>query len=125
LDKKRGNNIINLIGGIKMGEQRKYSKAIKLLAVKLYYEKKIGSTTIAKELDIKDPKTVRHWIKEYKDKGEEAFGDTVDTKAILEEYTKISELIRMRERIEELEIENEYLKKLAIYRKGMRGSINI
>lgn len=108
-----------------MVEQRKYSKAIKLLAVKMYLEKDMGSTTIARELDIKDPKTVRNWIKEYKNKGEEAFGDTVDTKAILEEYTKISELIKMRERIEELEIENEYLKKLAIYRRGMKGSLDI
>ncbi|MGL5245758.1 MAG: hypothetical protein ACRC7R_11340 [Sarcina sp.] len=46
---------------------KKYTKDLKLKAVKMYLEDKIGSTTIAKELELSSERRVLLWVKRYKE----------------------------------------------------------
>lgn len=51
----------------------KYSKELKLKAVKMYLEEGLASTKIAKELGIPNKNTVMMWVKRYNELGEDYF----------------------------------------------------
>ena len=113
----------------KAQERRTYSKEFKLEAVRMYNEQGMGKKTITKELGVKDPKTVREWIRKYEKFGESAFDPKTkvnnkhahDAKRGRPKKDKES----LEERVKRLEIENEILKKTTKYfneldRKGSK-----
>ena len=51
-----------------------YPLATKLEAVRMYQEERKSYTEITEDLHIVDPERVRKWVREYRRKGETAFG---------------------------------------------------
>ncbi|MGL4990986.1 MAG: helix-turn-helix domain-containing protein [Sarcina sp.] len=49
---------------------KRYTKDIKFKAVQMYINDKIGSTTIAKKLELSSEKRVLLWVKRYKEFGD-------------------------------------------------------
>ncbi|SFD61794.1 transposase [Bacillus sp. UNCCL81] len=102
-----------------MGKIRKtYSKETKLKAINLYFEKDMGIRTIAKELDI-GYTTIQRWITHYKSEG---------IQGLEEKRGKSDSLFRRKvkrddendaEKINRLEAENAYLKKLLAAKRRM------
>ncbi len=57
------------------GKNQKYSKEIKLKAVKMYIGGELSAIQIAKELELTDSGRVYKWVALYKEKGETAFDE--------------------------------------------------
>lgn len=93
-----------------MKKYSKYTKELKLKAVKLYLSSNISAVSIAKSLDIKSDTQIHNWVKKYNQLGEKAF----DNKKVVKQYKSKKEkrLLSLKKENKILKIENEYLKKL-------------
>lgn len=93
-----------------MKKYSKYTKELKLKAVKLYLSSNISAVSIAKSLDIKSDTQIHNWVKKYNQLGEKAFDD----KKVVKQYKskKAKRLLSLKKENKILKIENEYLKKL-------------
>lgn len=93
-----------------MKKYSKYTKELKLKAVKLYLSSNISAVSIAKSLDIKSDTQIHNWVKKYNQLGEKAF----DNKKVVKQYKSKKEkrLLSLNKENKILKIENEYLKKL-------------
>lgn len=97
-----------------MNNNRKiYSKEYKVQAVKLTDESDKSITTVAKSLGI-IPTMLCRWVKEYEEFGEEAFSGNGKRKIFELENRKL------KKKVEELEIENEILKKFQGFLKAQK-----
>lgn len=93
-------------------KQKVYSKETKLLAVKMYLEDGMGSTRIAKELNLSSYRRVLLWVKRFQEFGEAGLDERRGNgrgahrgRPSKKESTVEDELLRLK-------AENEYLKKL-------------
>ena len=97
-----------------MNNNRKnYSKEYKVQAVKLTDESDKSITAVAKSLGI-IPTMLCRWVKEYEEFGEEAFSGNGRRKNFELENRKL------KRKVEELEIENEILKKFQGFLKAQK-----
>lgn len=89
------------------GVRKSYTKEFKMNAVYLMLSKKQSTSEICKMLDV-DRQTVHRWVSEFKANGEKAFED----KSVLpgNVLSKIQQ-----QKIADLEMENEILKKAIAY----------
>lgn len=87
-------------------ERKRYTKEFKLSAVYLMLGNVYEPKEVFKMLDV-DRQTVYRWVSEFKSKGETAFDD----KAVLPG----DEVRKLQERVADLEMENEILKKATAY----------
>lgn len=94
--------------------RKKYDKAYKLAAVKQVIEEGKKVSHVAKALGIL-PTMLSRWVYEFETHGDEAF--TGNGKPIA---NKDLEIKRLQNRLEELEMENEILKKVSGLLKGAR-----
>ncbi len=102
------------------GKSQRYSKEIKLNAVKMYTEEGLSAIQIAKELELTDKGRVYKWVALYKEKGETAFDEEIRGK--MRGPGKGRPRTRFdspEEKMKYLEMQNEILKKrLAAMWKG-------
>lgn len=90
---------------------KRYDRQFKLAAAKLVLEGEIPTKQISEELDVPD-NTLRRWATEYEREGEAAFpGSGSPTK------NKDYEILKLKKQIEELEMENDLLKKFRAFLK--------
>ncbi len=87
-------------------ERKRYSKEFKLSAVYLMLSNVYQPKEVFKMLDV-DRQTVYRWVAEFKAKGETAFND----KSVLPG----DEMRKLKDRVADLEMENEILKKATAY----------
>ena len=88
-----------------MTQRRKqYDKQFKISAAKVVLSGEMRATDLAKELGIKDS-TIRRWAKEYEEMGDAAFPGNGSPKV-----NKDYEIVKLKKKVEELELENELLK---------------
>ena len=96
-----------------MKKYNRYSKELKLKAVKLYLSSDISAENIAKTLGIKSDTQIHSWIKKYNQLGEKAF-EKKSSKIKKAPSLKEKKEINLKKENKNLKIENEYLKKLYI-----------
>ena len=94
-----------------MKKYNRYSKKLKLKAVKLYLSSDISAENIAKTLGIKSDTQIHSWIKKYNQLGEKAF-EKKSSKIKKAPSLKEKKEINLKKENELLKIENEYLKKV-------------
>ncbi len=94
-------------------ERTMYSRAMKLKAVKRYLDGNESIRLISVDLGLADPTILSGWIKKYQNGGEEALQTSYSRPnyALPEDRQKKIENQEIKERLEHLEAENEYLKK--------------
>jgi transposase len=90
-----------------MGRKAKYTREEKVAAVKLATESGRNVTSVANEYGV-HPNTIWKWKEQYTTNPVRAFTSQPDS-------SEAAELKRMKRRIEELEAENDFLKKAAAY----------
>lgn len=98
-------------------KQKTYSKEIKLKAVKMYLNDGLGSTRIAKELNLSSYKRVMLWAKNYREFGEVGLDERRGCTKSAERKRPRTRLETMEKELERLRAENEYLKKLAMLKR--------
>lgn len=91
-----------------------YSFDIKLKAVKMYLEEGIGSTTIAKELNLSCKNRVLLWVKRYKEFGVEGLKERRGCTKGLKQGRPLKRELSIEEENIRLKAEVEFLKKLLI-----------
>lgn len=91
-----------------------YSFDIKLKAVKMYLEEGIGSTTIAKELNLSSNKRVLLWVKRFNEFGEDGLRERRGTTRGLQKGRPRKRELSLEEENQRLKAEVEFLKKLLI-----------
>ena len=91
-----------------------YSFDIKLKAVKMYLDEGIGSTTIAKELNLSSSKRVLLWVKRYNELGEDGLRERRGTTRGLQKGRPRKRQLSLEEENQRLKVEVEFLKKLLI-----------
>ncbi|MGG2027692.1 transposase [Gottfriedia sp. S16(2024)] len=102
-----------------MGKIRKtYDKEFKLQAIKLYYEEGMGSNSIGKELGI-GISIVKRWINHYKREGIQGLEEKRGKATGFNKGRPRIEPLSDTEKIQRLEAENAYLKKLLALKKEM------
>lgn len=84
--------------------RKRYDKQFKISAAKVVLSGEMRVTDLAKELGIKDS-TLRRWAQEYEEMGDAAFPGNGSPK-----INKDYEIIKLKKKVEELELENELLK---------------
>lgn len=89
--------------------RKRYDKQFKIAAAKTVLSGEMSVVDLARELDIKDS-TLRRWAQEYEEMGESAFPGNGSPKV-----NKDYEIVKLRKKIEELERENELLKKFRAF----------
>ena len=94
-----------------MAIRKQYDRQFKLSAAKLVEDEQMTVLSLSKELGIKDT-TLRRWAHEYEELGDRAFPGQGFPKA-----SKDYEIVKLKKRIEELEMENELLKKFQAFLK--------
>ena len=87
--------------------RKRYDKQFKIAAAKTVLSGEIRVVDLAKELGIKDS-TLRRWAQEYEEMGEAAFHGSP-------RVNKDYEIVKLRKKVEELERENEMLKKFRAF----------
>ncbi len=87
--------------------RKRYDKQFKMAAAKVVLEGETTVIDLSRELGIKDA-TLRRWAKEYEEMGEDAFPGNG-----LPKINKDYEILKLRKQVEELERENELLKKIS------------
>ena len=94
-------------------EIKKYSREIKLKAIKRVYEGE-SQRQVAIDLGLSESTTLRDWIRIYKSKGEEGIKDSHSRSHYLLHEDRLNKIAvdSLKDRNEYLEAENEYLKKL-------------
>jgi len=90
---------------------KRYDRQFKLAAARLTLEGEAPVIKISRELEI-PPSTLRRWATEYEEHGEDAFPGNGNPR-----QNKDYEILKLRKRIEELEMENEILKKFRAFLK--------
>lgn len=90
-------------------KRKRYDKQFKIAAARVVLGGEMGAVDLARELGIKDS-TLRRWAQEYEEMGENAFPGNGSPKV-----NKDYEIVKLRKRIEELERENELLKKFRAF----------
>lgn len=93
-------------------KSKKYSLEIKLKAVKMYLEDGIGSTTIAKELQLSDKNRVLLWVKKFKEFGEAGLEEQRGKYKGINKGRPRKQKLSLEQENEKLRAEVEYLKKL-------------
>ena len=91
-----------------------YSFDIKLKAVKMYLEEGIGSTTIAKELNLSSNKRVLLWVKRFNEFREDGLRERRGTTRGLQKGRPRKRELSLEEENQRLKAEVEFLKKLLI-----------
>ena len=91
-----------------------YSFDIKFKPVKMYLEKGIGSTTIAKELNLSSNKRVLLWVKRYNEFGEDGLRERRGITRGLQKGRPRKRQLSLEEENQRLKAEVEFLKKLLI-----------
>ena len=92
-------------------KRKRYDRQFKLSAAKLIIDEAIPVKELSEELKVKDI-TLRRWSKEYEELGDRAFPGNGSPKP-----SKDYEIVKLRKRIEELEVENDILKKFQTFLK--------
>jgi len=95
---------------------KRYDRQFKLAAARLVLEGEAPVAQISRELEI-PLSTLRRWASEFEEHGEEAFPGNGNPR-----QNKDYEILKLRKRIEELEMENEILKKFRAFLKQERLS---
>ncbi len=90
-------------------KRKRFDKQFKIAAAKTVLNGEVKVVDLAKELDIKDA-TLRRWAQEYEEMGEAAFPGNGSPK-----LNKDYEIVKLRKKVEELEFENEMLKKFRAF----------
>jgi transposase len=103
-------------------EQRDYTREMKLIAIRRHLVDGESMRNIAVDLGLKDPGSLRDWVHKYKTEGEESIQTTRSRSNYLlsEERQDKIEDEAVKRRLEYLEAENEYLKKL--YSRMLEGN---
>lgn len=104
---------------------RIYTREEKLNAIKSVLSKEKSTREVALELAIPNPHTVQDWVKKFKEKGEEGVQISRGRKQYLLHADRQKYLANkeMTERLNALELENDYLKKsLALISKKNKQS---
>lgn len=91
-----------------------YSFDIKFKAVRMYLEEGIGSTTIAKELNLSSNKRVLLWVKRYNEFGEDGLRERRGITRGLQKVRPRKRQLSLEEENQRLKAEVEFLKKLLI-----------
>ena len=89
--------------------RKRYDKQFKIAAAKTVLSGEIRVVDLAKELGIKDS-TLRRWAQEYEEMGEAEFPGNGSPRV-----NKDYEIVKLRKKVEELERENEMLKKFRAF----------
>ena len=99
-----------------MTQKRKnYDRQFKLSASKLMIDEGMSVKELSEDLNVKDV-TLRRWSKEYEELGDRAFPGNGSPK-----LSKGYEIVKLKKKIEELEMENNILKKLQTFLKQGRA----
>ncbi len=91
--------------------RKRYDRQFKLSVSKLIIDEKMPVRELSEELNITDT-TLRRWSKEYEELSDRAFPGNGSPK-----LSKDYEIVKLRKRIEELEMENDILKKFQTFLK--------
>ena len=91
-----------------------YSFDIKIKAVKMYLEEGIGSTTIAKELNLSSNKRVLLWVKRFNEFGEGVLRECRETTRRLQKGRPRKRELSLEEENQRLKAQVEFLKKLIL-----------
>jgi transposase len=97
---------------------RTFTKEFKLKAIKLYFEKGMGFKSIGKELGIAQC-IVYRWINHYKNEGIQGLEEKRGKAKGPNNGRPKKESLSDAEKIQKLEAENAYLKKLLVLKKEM------
>ena len=89
--------------------RKRYDKQFKVAAARVVLSGEMRVVDLAKELGIKDS-TFRRWAQEYEEMGDAAFPGNGSP-----EVNKDYEIVKLRKRIEDLERENDLLKKFRAF----------
>lgn len=89
--------------------RKRYDKQFKVAAARVVLSGEMRVVDLAKELGIKDS-TLRRWAQEYEEMGDAAFPGNGSPKV-----NKDYEIVKLRKKVEELERENELLKKFRAF----------
>ena len=95
---------------------KRYDRQFKLAAARLVLEGEAPVAQISRELEI-PLSSLRRWAAEFEEHGEEAFPGNGNPR-----QNKDYEILKLKKRIEELEMENEILKKFRAFLKQERLS---
>ena len=108
LYRRHGSKVFTNEDGLKT-----YTREYKLKAIKRCIEGGESIRSVAEDLGLTDYTVLRDWIKKYKNDGEEAIQTSFSRKNYLlhEDRQNAIATKELKERIEYLEAENEYLKK--------------
>ncbi|EJO5349589.1 transposase [Clostridium sporogenes] len=93
---------------------KKYSFEIKLKAVNMYLKDGIGSTTIAKKLELSSNKRVLLWVKRYEELGETGLEERRGKAKGIDKGRPRKQPLTLEQENEKLRAEVEYLKKLLL-----------
>lgn len=91
--------------------RKRYDRQFKLSVSKLIIDEKMPVRELSEELNITDT-TLRRWSKEYEELSDRAFPGNGSPK-----LSKDYEIVKLKKRIEELEMENDILKKFQTFLK--------
>ena len=89
--------------------RKRYDKQFKIAAARVVLGGEMRAVDLARELGIKDS-MLRRWAQEYEEMGDNAFPGNGSPRV-----NKDYEIVKLRKRIEELERENELLKKFRAF----------
>ena len=94
-------------------ESRCYTREEKLKVIDRVVNGKESTRAIALDMMLTDPKIVQDWVRKYKNEGEASIKDTHSRSHYVkkEDRERIKSQKKILERLNYLEIENEYLKK--------------
>ena len=95
---------------------KRYDRQFKLAAARLVLEGETPVAQVSRELEI-PLSSLRRWAAEFEEHGEEAFPGNGNPR-----QNKDYEILKLKKRIEELEMENEILKKYRAFLKQERLS---
>lgn len=98
----------------KNNKNMRYSFDIKLKAVRMYLEESIGSSTIAKELNLTSNKRVLLWVKRYNEFGEDGLRERRGISKGINKGRPRKQELSLEEENRLLKAEIDYLKKLMI-----------
>lgn len=93
-------------------KNKTYSFEIKLKAVKMYLEDGIGSTTIARELELSSEKRVTLWVKRFKEFGDAGLKEQRGRFRGMNKGRPRKQELTLEQENQKLKAEVEYLKKL-------------
>ena len=90
-------------------KEKRYDKQFKITAAKVVLSNEMTVRELSEELGIKDS-TLRRWACEYEEMGDDAFPGNGSPR-----INKDYEIVKLKKKVEELERENEILKKFRAF----------